>query len=190
MDPYVYHGTNVLRNLREIRDRETFERFDADVTGRRLRQLRLKPLPGRFDIPHLRAIHRRIFQDLFDWAGQFRTVNISRSGQVPFCFADQIEPSLRSLFDKLAREDRLEKSGRAGFCERAAWYMGELNAIHPFREGNGRTQREFIRELAVNSGLALDWSRVDAESMREASQRSFLRGDNSALARILTSATA
>lgn len=189
MDPYVYPGTDVLKNLLGVRDSQRLSMAEAIATARRIIELGAVPIRGRLDIPHLQSIHRHIFQDLYDWAGQFRTVNISRSGQIPFCFAEQVEPSLRSLFERLAREDRLEQSNRAGFCERAAWYMGELNAIHPFREGNGRTQREFIRELAVNSGLALDWSRVDAESMREASQRS-LRGDNSALARILTSATA
>jgi cell filamentation protein len=93
MDPYVYPGTNVLRNLRDIRDPDILNEFEADATSRRIRQLGHKPAAGALDTRHLQAIHHHIFQDVYSWAGEFRTVNISRSGQFPFAFPEQIIPS-------------------------------------------------------------------------------------------------
>ena len=76
---------------------------------------------------------------------------------------------------------RLANASHLKFANRAAYYLGELNAIHPFRDGNGRAQREFIRELAARNSYALDWSRVSRDQMSEASKNSFQRGDNSGL---------
>jgi cell filamentation protein len=188
MDPYVYPATNVLRNLRDIRDPDTLNEFEADATSRRIRQLEHKPTPGGFDARHLQNIHRHIFQDVYAWAGAFRTVNISRSGQFPFAFAEHISPSLDKLFRDLAKECYLHGMSPSDLCTRAAYYLGEINAIHPFREGNGRTQREFVRQLALRSGYALDWSRVSREQINEASRQSFQRGVNAGLERVLQAA--
>lgn len=140
-----------------------------------------EPAAGQFDVAHLQSIHRYIFQDVYEWAGQFRTVNIARSGQFYSAFPQQIVPSLERLLGDLSREKQI-------FTSRAAFYMGELNAIHPFRDGNGRRQREFIRQLALRSGYSLDWSRVTREQMYEASHRSFKAGDHGGLERVLEAA--
>jgi cell filamentation protein len=181
MDPYLYPGTSVLRNLRDIRDSELLSQFEAEATARRLRQLEYKPLSGAFDARHLQALHRHIFQDVFEWAGDFRTVNISKSGD-PFAFHQHIGSSLDNLFCELKREGPL--LGIERFAMRGAYYFGEINAIHPFREGNGRAQREFIRELGLHNGLTIDWSQVSREEMIEASRRS-LRIDNAGLEQVL-----
>jgi cell filamentation protein len=186
MDPYVYPGTNVLRNLRDIRDDALLSEFEAEASARRLRQLERKPLTGAFDTRHLQAIHRHIFQDVYEWAGKFRTVNISKAG-APFAFKEHIVSSLDKTFGELRDEHYLTGADAALFCNRAAYYLGEINAIHPFREGNGRAQREFIRELAVRNGYTFDWSRVSQEEMIEASRHS-LRVDNSGLEQVLRSA--
>ena len=188
MDPYVYLGTSVLKNLRDIRDPERLSKFEMDMTTRRLSELAHHPIQGKFDGQHLQAIHSHIFQDVCTWAGGFRTVNISRSGQFPFAFSDQIPQSLSKLAGELKKERHLANLARPRFASRAAHYMGELNAIHPFRDGNGRTQRESIRELAGRSGFALDWSRVSREQLTEASKISFQHGDNSGLERVLQTA--
>lgn len=185
MDPYVYPGTSVLRNLRDIRDPAVLAEFEAGATVRRLKELQNRPLAGVFDLRHFRAIHRHIFQDVYPWAGQFRTVNIARSDQFYFAFANQINPSINKVLDDLGQENYLEGLPPDAFSERAGYYLGELNAIHPFRDGNGRTQREFIRELSLNGGYELHWSRVSAKDMHEASRASFQKGDNSAMARIV-----
>ena len=183
MDPYVYPETNVLRNLRDIRDAEQLSKFEAIATARRTVELEHEPIQGRFDARHLQAIHRHIFQDVFEWAGDFRTVNISESGD-PFAFHPHIVSSVDKLCGELKSEGHLAGADPERFATRGAWYLGELNAIHPFREGNGRTQREFIRELGFRNGLTIDWSQVSREEMIEASRRS-LRVDNAGLEQIL-----
>ena len=183
MDPYVYPETTVLKNLRDIRDAEQLSKFEAIATTRRTVELEHEPIAGRFDARHLQAIHHYIFQDVFEWAGDFRTVDISKSGD-PFAFHQHIVSSLEKMCGELKREWHLAGSDLEHFASRGAYYLGELNAIHPFREGNGRTQREFIRELGLQSGLMLDWSQVSREEMIEASRRS-LRVDNAGLEQIL-----
>jgi cell filamentation protein len=186
MDPYVHPGTSVLRNLRDIRDPELLSEFEADATARRLRELAYKPLRGAFDAQHLRAIHRYIFQDVFAWAGEFRTVNISKSGD-PFAFHQHIASCIDTICGELQREGHLSGCKLERFAIRGAYYLGEINAIHPFREGNGRTQREFIGELALHNGLTIDWGRVSRDEMIEASRRS-LRIDNAGLEQVLSKA--
>ena len=107
MDPYVYPGTNVLKNLRDITDATRLSKFEMDMTTRRLSELAVRSVKGQFDSRHLQAIHRYIFQDVYPWAGEFRTVNISRAGQFPFAFAEHIAASLDKLASGLARERHL-----------------------------------------------------------------------------------
>jgi cell filamentation protein len=185
MDPYVYPGTNVLKNLRDLRDLESLAIFEATATARRLELIRLDAKPGKFDIPHLKAIHRYIFQDVYSWAGEFRSVNIARPGQFYFAFVEQIVATLTTEFQKLSAERHLAGLNAEAFASRAAKYMGELNAIHPFRDGNGRTQREYIRQLALHNGYVLHWARVTRDQMGAASKRSFQQGDSSGLAEII-----
>ena len=185
MDPYLYPGTNVLKNLRDIRNPGTLARFEAEATTRRIVELIHSPAQGQFDIAHLRAIHKRIFRDVYEWAGQFRTVNISKDGHL-FGAAGFIEGALRHVFQKLFRESYLRELDRESFSDRAGFFLGELNAAHPFREGNGRAQREFIRELALQCGFAIDWSRITSDQMITASRVSFQTGDNAGLTALIT----
>jgi len=186
-DPYVYPGTSVLKNLRGIRDSSVLSRFEMDMTSRRLAQLAQSELSGLFDASRLRTIHACIFQDVYPWAGDYRTVSISLPG-VTFAFHEFIATSLDQVFDALsdrlwAREPDLRR-----FAMNGAFLMGEINAVHPFRDGNGRAQREFIRQLAVHHGHSLNWSRVSMQQMYEASSLSFRRQDYSGLEEIIYSA--
>jgi cell filamentation protein len=186
MDPYVYPGPNVLRNLRDIRDPGQLDKFEAIATTRRMVELEHEPIQGGFDARHLQAIHRHIFQDVYEWAGDLRTVSISKSGD-PFAFPQHIVSSLDKTCGELKREGHLAGSDIEFFASRGAYYLGEINAIHPFRDGNGRTQRAFIRELGVRNGLTIDWRQVSREEMIEASRRS-LRIDNAELEQVLRKA--
>jgi cell filamentation protein len=186
VDPYVYPETRILRNLLEIRDPAALEAFEADATIHRLAELHANPASGRFDTAHLKAIHRRIFQDVYDWAGQFRTVDLSKGGHL-FARPPYIESALQDLFRQLAGENFLRESTVENFAQRAGFYLTEMNAVHPFREGNGRTQREFLRELAIQAGFALDWRRVTREEMTAASRESFATGDSASLVAIVRS---
>jgi cell filamentation protein len=182
MDPYVYPETDVLRNLRGIRDAGQLDRFEAIATTRRIVELEHEPIQGRFDARHFRAIHRHIFQDVYEWAGEFRTVSISKSGD-PFAFPQHIVSNLDRICEELQRERHLAGSDVERFARRGAYYLGEINAIHPFRDGNGRTQREFIRELGLRNGFIINWMQISREEMIEASLRS-LRIDNTELERV------
>ena len=106
MDPYVYPETAVLRNLRDIRDAGQLDEFEAIATTRRTIELEHEPIGGRFDTRHLQAIHRHIFQDVYEWAGDFRTVNISKSGDT-FAFHQHLVSSLDLICAELKRERHL-----------------------------------------------------------------------------------
>ena len=183
-DPYKYPGTDILRSIPHIFDSQRLADFEANATVARLVELDAAPLDGRFDVPHLKAIHQYIFQDVYSWAGEFRRVNISKGGAL-FAVAAFIEPAIESLLQKLSAEKCLRGTDVESFARRAGFYLGEINAIHPFREGNGRTQREFIRELGVEAGFAIDWSRISREQMTEASCESFETGRSSGLAALM-----
>jgi cell filamentation protein len=184
-DPYLYPGTDVLKNLRGIRDSNILTQFEAESTTRRIVQLIESPVKCQFDAVCLRAIHKHIFQDVYSWAGQFRTVNISKGGH-PFAAAAFIEPALDAVLRKLSEENYMRKTNPPSFARRAGFFLGEINAVHPFREGNGRTQREFIRELGLRAGLSIDWSRITQDKMMVASRESFRSGDCSGLAALIS----
>ncbi len=188
-DPYVYPGTSTLRNLRNIRDPQELRRFETRETFLRLEELQERPIVGNFDRAHLQAIHKHIFQDVYAWAGKFRErADIAKPGSPFFAFSQYIEPALDDLFGKLRREHYLRGLDVDAFAISAGYYLGEINAVHPFREGNGRTQQEFIRELGERVGHSLDWSRVTREMMYHTSELSFTRGDSSGLAAVVSSA--
>jgi cell filamentation protein len=105
-DPYLYPGTSVLKNLRDLTDPKLLERFEARQTHRRIAELIDNPVAGRFDVAHLKAIHRHIFQDVYEWAGEFRTVNISKGGHL-FGLATFLEPALQQILAKLAAKKHL-----------------------------------------------------------------------------------
>ncbi len=176
-DPYVYPGTTVLKNIPGIRNQKMLDRFEADRVGQRSLELIEQPLSGSFDVDHLQRIHRYLFQDVYEWAGCFRTVDIAK-GNSYFARVPYIRLALQSLFEKLSEEQHLRAVNQEAFAHRGAEILGTLNAVHPFREGNGRTQREFIHQLAHKNGYWVDWSRVSREELYEASDVSFMRGEN------------
>jgi len=183
-DPYLYPGTSVLENLRGLTDPNLLERFEARRSHRRLAELIDTPLLGGFDVAHLKAIHRYIFQDVYDWAGQFRTVNLSKRGHL-FGLATFLGPALQQILARPATENHLVGLDAEMFANRAAYFLSELNAAHPFREGNGRTQREFIRELGLKAGHYIDWRATTVEGMTEASRLSHLSGELSRFADLI-----
>lgn len=184
-DPYVYPGTSVLRNLAEIRDAERLDLFESDHCFTRFLELYENPLALGFDLEHLNRIHQYLFQDVYAWAGEFRTANMAK-GNSFFARPEYILPGLQRVLGELAREHFLRGTNSRRFCERAAYYTAEINALHPFREGNGRVQREFFRELAVEAGYELAWSLVTRDETRTASIASFQEGSSAGFAALLS----
>ena len=169
-DPtYCYPGTDVLRNKLGIHDSDELSSAEAGITLLRIMDLARNPVAGKFDSDHLREIHRRLFSDIYDWAGEYRTVEISKG--LPFCYCANIQTSLDSLFSELRSEQYLRTvADRETMVCRLAYYLVELNVIHPFREGNGRVQRKFLEQLAEEAGFELNLDGVGSNEMIFASK--------------------
>jgi cell filamentation protein len=165
--PYFYPGTTILKNKRGIRDPKKLAAWERLMTSKRLVQLMEAPILGDFDLLHLQRIHWYLFQDVYEWAGQLRTEIISKPPTV-FCLPRFIRTQAGKIFAELQAERYLTGLDAQSFSERAAYYLAEINMLHPFREGNGRAQREFIRCLGLNAGYEIDWYAVEADSMLEA----------------------
>lgn len=176
VDPYVDAETGVLRNRLGITDLRRLQEAEAGLTLAALADLGIRVLPGGYDLDHLRSFHREIFGDVYPWAGELRVVGIAKSD--PFCLPQHIEAYAADVFAALAKERHLRGLPREGFLERLTHYFAEVNAVHPFREGNGRTQRAFFRQLSREAGWSLDWSGLDRHENARALTAS-LRGDNS-----------
>lgn len=169
VDPYCYPGTTVLINRLEIRDPDELQAFEEEIT----RERAAEPLPaGRLSVNHFKSIHRHLFQDVYDWAGRIRTIRISK-GESMFCYPENIHAQLRNLFDWLSEQQYLRERSLRDFSAGAAHFLAELNAIHAFRDGNGRTQLTFVALVAVGAGHPLRFEGLDPASFLDAMIASF-----------------
>jgi cell filamentation protein len=182
-DPYLDPASGVLKNRFGIADEATLEATEASLVALRSYALAQQPLVGGFDLAHLQAIHRYLFGDVYEWAGELRTIDISKGGNA-FAHHAYIAVAAAPIFAQLAGEKHLVGLAPPAFSARAAHYLGEVNALHPFREGNGRAQREFISHLAHANGHYVAWENVTPARMLQASIESF-GGDVSNLAAII-----
>ncbi|WP_165909775.1 putative adenosine monophosphate-protein transferase Fic [Variovorax guangxiensis] len=187
-DPYSYPGTRVLRNKQDIRDDAKLTEFEYEATALRAAELREKPISGKHDLAQLQATHKHLFQDVYEWAGELRTVNIAKGGS-QFAQPAFIESQARSLTKELEKEGNLRGLEKPEFVDRLAYYYSEYNALHPFREGNGRATREFIGQIARDAGYELDQTRIDNAKgqWNEAARRSF-HGDLEGVKQIFSDA--
>jgi cell filamentation protein len=148
-DPYVYKGTSVLKNKLKTRDAAVLSAFEVEMTALRAEE----PLPdGRFGTAHYRAVHHHIFQDVYRWAGRYRTVRTGKDGNW-FCYPEYIPREMERVFGDLRRSAFLAGRTFDDFAVGAADFLAELNAIHPFREGNGRLQPAvFLAAMVASFG--------------------------------------
>ena len=170
---YCYKNSNVLINKLDIHDEKVLQKFEAKITAAKLLALRKKGIIGNFDTQHLIDIHTYLFEDIYPFAGKFRNENIAK-GVFRFAEFEYIEPELERLLNELKSENYLEGLSKEDLTQRLAYYLSELNVLHPFREGNGRTIREFIRELALKNGYVLNLSNVSPSDFLKASIKSIV----------------
>ena len=170
---YCYPGTTVLKNKLNIMNIEKLQTYEAKITAAKSLGLRKKGITGDFDVKHIKQIHKYLFEDIYPFAGEFRTENIAK-GEFRFAQSEYIEPELENLLNKLKKENYLEGLDKKELAIKLAYYLAELNVLHPFREGNGRTNREFIRQLALKNGYQLDLKKATAEEILEASIESIV----------------
>ncbi|MGB6162658.1 MAG: Fic family protein [Pseudonocardiaceae bacterium] len=181
-DPYIDLDTGVLRNRLGIADAAELAQAESELTSYRLIELRRTGLSGRYDLAHLQAFHRYIFGDLYDWAGELRSVSIGKGDL--FCLPQYLGPFAEDMFGKLARAGHLRGLERAAFVDGLTALLADVNALHPFREGNGRTQRAFLAQLARDAGHPIRWARMDPTVNVVASQAAH-RGNNGPLRAML-----
>ncbi|MEC3882939.1 cell filamentation protein Fic [Halobacillus litoralis] len=179
---YCYPGSNVLINHFDIKDEKQLAALESMFTAQRLAELQSTPITGEFDLRHLQKIHARLFSDLYPFAGEIRTENITKDG-FSFAQARFILDAAEPIFQQMMRED-WKSMNRVLIVEKLVYYMSEINVLHPFREGNGRSLREFIRCVALEAGYRLDWSVVPPEAIFKASVQSVK--DVSALAQVIS----
>jgi len=170
---YCYKDTDILINKLKIKDKKKLYSYEAKITAAKSLGLRLKGITGDFDKKHYISIHKYLFEDIYPFAGKFREENIGK-GEFRFAGFEYIESELERLLDELKKEDYLKNLSKEKLAQKMAYYLAELNVLHPFREGNGRTNREFLRQLALKNGYILNLKNETPKNILEASIESII----------------
>ena len=165
---YFIEGTNVLKNKLGITDKTILMNKEIEITFFKLLELHLNPICMNFDSVHLKSIHYYLFNEIYEFAGKYRDVYMEKNNSY-FASVNQIEPRLEEIFSSMNNEVNTITSKYQFACFLAEYYV-QLLYVHPFREGNGRTIREFIREFANEKSKNLSfgeiyfsWNNIDEE---------------------------
>ena len=180
-----YPGTSVLINLEEVRDPEELLERETELQLAAYEQI-FSPFDESLtpDLPFFYYLHHMMFSPLFVWAGRPRTVSISKGG-IPFCPPQNIDRMMNAIFTELEQERWLSRLDLETFIERAAYYICEINAVHPFREGNGRAIRFYMDVLSARTrGDIFDWTKSSADEYLQACVAGFQQ-DYSLMIRVL-----
>lgn len=161
---YTDPNTGFLRNLQDITDPEVLLFVESGAVTKRLQELYENPIKIK-GVDSLFEIHRHLFQDIYAWAGKKRKVEISKDGK-QFFPTSHFDNAFRYI-DQLILEFKKIPNNKRQLAEKLAEILDNVNYLHPFREGNGRTQREFLRLLALKKGLTLNLNPPDNKSVYE-----------------------
>jgi cell filamentation protein len=168
-DPLCYAGSTVLKNLANLTDQGELDEFEFAMYLSRAEE----PLPaGDLGYDHYRSIHHHLFQDVYEWAGQQRTIRIGKGGNW-FCYPEHLAREMLRAFSPAVIEAVLSSTTPEGFAEHAAALLADINACHPFREGNGRTQLTYLALLAATAGFGFDPDKLDPDRVMAAMIASF-----------------
>lgn len=170
-EKYCHPNSFILKNKFNITDGLKLEIAEKEYTSLNIAEIKVNPIKGNLDLRHIQDIHEFVFKDIYNWAGKLRTVNISKG--TPFCNFLYIENAAAEIFTKLKNEDYLIGVSNHQIYYRLAYYLWEINALHPFREGNGRVQRILIEYLAQVAGFRLDFADIRDKEMINASIDAF-----------------
>lgn len=180
---YCYPDSDVLKNRLNIRDKAELKQAEEEFTAVKQLVLLQEPMQGRFTKTHLLRIHRFLFEDVYPFAGHIRREQISK-GDTMFYPPHLIDQELRCVFDTVHAKKMLPEKDRTKQIQNLSYVMAELNIIHPFREGNGRSIRELIRCMGLEYGLHLNWGNTDRDTLIDAAIASVV--DNMAFCEVLT----
>lgn len=186
-DPYIDPETGILRNKVGARSQRDLDAAEADLAAARAYRLILtNPIKPTGDLDELRAIHRHLFQDVYDWAGELYTVDISKNlgpGEVTEFFipTSMVQRGMGFAVDELRNDKYLRGMPRDQFIKRLSHHYDQFNYAHPFREGNGRASRLFWDRIARDAGYQLDWQQVIGAVNNQASRAAMEQRDLSGL---------
>ncbi|AHF75501.1 Filamentation induced by cAMP protein [Sodalis praecaptivus] len=166
-DPYFYPGLKVLRNVLNIHEAAGLQEAELALTALRAASLTLGP--ANMGLPWLCAIHHTLFQDIYPWAGQLRSVDIYQN-DVRFCHFAYLETEGNAVMQRLEEEDYLRDLPFEPFCDQLAVFYADINMLHPFREGNGRAQRIFFEQLIIHAGYDIRWHPLDRQDWLRANE--------------------
>jgi cell filamentation protein len=186
-EEYCYPGTDVLKNKLGIKNDSELTIAEREITSIKLLMLYNAPIFRQLNFDTLCGIHKRIFEDIYEWAGKIRHGDFFSKGNSIFCRGQYIKENADKIMENLKRENYLQGLEKEKFIKRLSYYMGEINALHPFREGNGRTSREYFRQLSLNANYRLDFSKTKSEKLLIADINAF-NGDYKDLINILEEA--
>jgi len=161
-----YPHTSCLVNFFSIKERTKLRRIEALFANVRSAEILTEDPKNTFDFEYLKSIHARLFGDLYPSSGQIRTMTAAK--RTVFSNPEFIESASEDIFSRLRKDRYLKDLEREDFINDLAFYMGEVEALHPFRDGNGRAARLFFYKLILNAGYDLDWSMVDPDRLLEA----------------------
>ncbi|AHK14623.1 MAG: Fic family protein [Thalassolituus sp.] len=168
-DPYLINNSSCLKNLLGHTNTTSLNEAERRITQQTLAQLIASPVQPSFDLKHLAEIHRRIFRHVYPFAGELRKVEIGKGNKLFLPYA-LIHREAAACFSQLMTENYLRGLDANTFGQRAGFYLGWINKIHAFREGNGRTQRVFIDQLASQNDYFIEWSSISGQAMADASR--------------------
>lgn len=159
-----YEGTTCLINKFDINDENILKDLETTVTFGKITEYTLNPLFDTFDANHYKAIHKYLFEDIYDWAGEYRTVDMSKKG-TSFAKAESIDELMSKCFARLQAKNCFQGLSFNDFIDSIVEFYCVTNMIHPFREGNGRTQRLFLTQLINLNNYSIDFSKIDTDEL-------------------------
>jgi cell filamentation protein len=183
VDPYFDDTIGDLRNLLGAKTSEELKELEPQIFFANELELESVRIPRTNDLTELLLIHKQLFKGVYDWAGKIRTVDIRKNTEEAefFLVVSKISDAANYVFTELTKEKHLQYLPNERFVKRLAYFYDQLNYIHPFREGNGRSQRVFWSRVAKDAGYDIDWSLVGDSENDEASRLAAERMDLSKL---------
>lgn len=159
-----YEGTSCLINKFDIKDEVILKELETTITLNKITEYLLNPLFDSFDVQHYKNIHRYLFGDIYNWAGEYRTVDMSKKGTI-FAEAENVENLMSNCFKRLNDKNLFQGLNFDDFIDDFVDFYCVTNMIHPFREGNGRTQRVFLTQLINKNGYDIDFFEIDTDEL-------------------------
>jgi len=188
VDPYFDENIGDLRNLLDANSSEHLKELEAQIVFANELELESISISRTSDLVELLALHKHLFGNVYDWAGQIRTVDIKKNSNNAeyFLIVSKIIDASHYVFNELTKEKYLEGLSNEEFIDRLAYFYDQLNYIYPFREGNGRVQRVFWTRVAHDAGYEINWDKVVGDENDEASRIAAEKMDLSALKAMFT----